>query len=381
MIKAIEILKLFLNSLSHLINVNSTVDNGDSTYTLFVDNTYYLTINKTITINNIDYIVVDFELNKWIKLKGSTIPAVNEFTIPNPAFLHGTPIMVNNEHSMQNDYPLIWLVEFLEINFNNDFAKNETARLDLNLLFLTDINYEDWIVEDHYKYAIYPMQNEINFIISAIKKRGDLFGDFDEYKIINHVNFGQYITDKGYTKQIISDQLSGCQLKLTLPYVIDVCSDIKKIICKSLPATVKNSDNSYNEVVNSGSTLILPLFDRTLNLLKRYIRVGRRKSRHNELFLCAVSPDRPITNFAIAQVFKIRARKSGLPIAHATTYALRHTFAMHLLKSGVGIKAISDLMGHSSIVSTARYLRLHTEMLRDVALSVPGINENAGGSV
>lgn len=129
------------------------------------------------------------------------------------------------------------------------------------------------------------------------------------------------------------------------------------------------------------STLILPLFDRTLNLLKRYIRVGRRKSRHNELFLCAVSPDRPITNFAIAQLFKIRARKSGLPIAHATTYALRHTFAMHLLKSGVGIKAISDLMGHSSIVSTARYLRLHTEMLRDVALSVPGINENAGGSV
>jgi len=127
------------------------------------------------------------------------------------------------------------------------------------------------------------------------------------------------------------------------------------------------------------STLILPLFDRTLDLLKRYLRVGRRKSKHRELFLCALSPDRPITNFAIAQVFKIRARKSGLPITHASTYSLRHSFAMRLLKRGVGIKAIGDLMGHNSIASTSIYLRLHTEMLRDVALPVPGANETAGG--
>jgi integrase len=127
------------------------------------------------------------------------------------------------------------------------------------------------------------------------------------------------------------------------------------------------------------STLILPLFDRTIDLLKRYLRVGRSKSKHRELFLCAFPPDRPITNFAIAQVFKIRARKSGLPIAHATTYCLRHTFAMRLLNRGVGIKAIGDLMGHTSITSTAIYLRLHTEMLRDMALPVPGVDETAGG--
>lgn len=127
------------------------------------------------------------------------------------------------------------------------------------------------------------------------------------------------------------------------------------------------------------STLILPLFNRTIDLLKRYLRVGRRKSKHRELFICAFSPDHPITNFAIAQVFKIRARKSGLPIAHATTYCLRHTFAMRLLNRGVGIKAIGDLMGHNSITSTAIYLRLHTEMLRDVALPVPGVDETAGG--
>ena len=129
------------------------------------------------------------------------------------------------------------------------------------------------------------------------------------------------------------------------------------------------------------STLVLPLLDRTLDLLKRYLRAGRSKSKLRELFLCAFSPDRPITNFAIAQIFKIRARKSGLPITHATPYSLRHTFAMRLLTHGIGIKVIGDLMGHNSIVSTAVYLRLHTEMLRDVALPVPGADETAGGGV
>jgi site-specific recombinase XerD len=42
---------------------------------------------------------------------------------------------------------------------------------------------------------------------------------------------------------------------------------------------------------------------------------------------------------------------------------------------------IGDLMGHNSIVSTAIYLRLHTEMLRDVALPVPSADETAGGGV
>ena len=127
------------------------------------------------------------------------------------------------------------------------------------------------------------------------------------------------------------------------------------------------------------STLILPLLNRTIDLLKRYLRAGRRKSRCRELFLCAFSPDRPVNNAVVAQVFKARARESGLPITHASTYSLRHSFAMRLLQRGVGIKVIGDLMGHNSIVSTAIYLRLHIDMLRDVALPVPMEKETAGG--
>ena len=66
-----------------------------------------------------------------------------------------------------------------------------------------------------------------------------------------------------------------------------------------------------------------------------------------------------------------RVKDAGLPLSDHSPYGLRHGFAMRLLERGVGIKAIGDLMGHRSLESTGVYLRLNTEALRDVALSVP----------
>ena len=74
---------------------------------------------------------------------------------------------------------------------------------------------------------------------------------------------------------------------------------------------------------------------------------------------------------AVSVRFKVHARRSGLPIAEASAYALRHSFAMRLLGAGVGMKLIGDLMGHSSLASTSAYLRIQTDMLREVALDVP----------
>jgi site-specific recombinase XerD len=51
---------------------------------------------------------------------------------------------------------------------------------------------------------------------------------------------------------------------------------------------------------------------------------------------------------------------------------------MRLLEQGVGIKAIGDLLGHSSLESTSVYLRLHTAALRDVALPMPAGTAFAG---
>ncbi len=128
------------------------------------------------------------------------------------------------------------------------------------------------------------------------------------------------------------------------------------------------------------SCLTLPLLDATLDLLRRYLEEGRRQTQRAELFSTTRAPYRPVSHGAINQVFKNRARKAGLPIMRASPYSLRHSFAMRLFARGVGIKAIGDLMGHGSLVSTFVYLRLQTKMLREVALPVPRTAAIPGGA-
>ena len=52
-------------------------------------------------------------------------------------------------------------------------------------------------------------------------------------------------------------------------------------------------------------------------------------------------------------------------------HALRHARAVSLLRGGVSLKVIGDVLGHRSEQSTAVYLKLATEDLRSVALDLP----------
>jgi integrase/recombinase XerD len=125
------------------------------------------------------------------------------------------------------------------------------------------------------------------------------------------------------------------------------------------------------------SDLVLPLSDRTLVLLRRYLRHGRPESPLPQLFVRARRPAGGLRHYAVCDVFYTRAARSGLPLDGYSSYSLRHSFAMRLLQRGVGVKAIGDLLGHRSLEATCVYLRLDMSALRSVALPVPKVSRGS----
>lgn len=117
--------------------------------------------------------------------------------------------------------------------------------------------------------------------------------------------------------------------------------------------------------------LTLPLASQAARVLDRYLRYGRPRTDRTELFLTVAAPLGPMTRHGVSDLFHRQVERSRLPLTQHSPYGLRHGFAMRLLERGVGVATIGNLLGHRSLESTAVYLRLNTEALRDVGLAVP----------
>jgi integrase len=94
------------------------------------------------------------------------------------------------------------------------------------------------------------------------------------------------------------------------------------------------------------------------------LRAALKAIKHlkSDLVLCHRDGS-PFTQSAIEAALRFGCKKAGLRVI--TSHMLRHTFCSHLAMRGAAPKAIQELVGHSTLTMTLRYMHLAPSALRE----------------
>jgi len=118
--------------------------------------------------------------------------------------------------------------------------------------------------------------------------------------------------------------------------------------------------------------LCLPLTEEIGEALIDYLRSGRPKTEHREVFLKLRSPFVPFSeNSHLHHIVTYWRELAGIRFRSDQRHglhSLRHTFATQLLQKQTPIHVISEILGHSTTASTLIYAKADTEALRGAAL-------------
>jgi site-specific recombinase XerD len=114
----------------------------------------------------------------------------------------------------------------------------------------------------------------------------------------------------------------------------------------------------------------LPLPVEVGEALVAYLSGGRNPAGARRLFLTCRAPRGPIRADLVGDVVERACLRAGL--APVGPHRLRHALAGELLRRGAGLVAISQVLRHQDLATTALYAKVDLDALRQVAQPWPG---------
>lgn len=129
---------------------------------------------------------------------------------------------------------------------------------------------------------------------------------------------------------------------------------------------IKIQDIDFSErtifIKGKGNKERIVLFDKdTKEEISAYLNFRVKKSE----YLLVNNYGHPLSARYIQMMIKKYAEKAEIK-KNVTPHVLRHSYATHLLKRGVDIRIIQQLLGHSSILSTQIYTNVEMDIIRNV---------------
>lgn len=109
---------------------------------------------------------------------------------------------------------------------------------------------------------------------------------------------------------------------------------------------------------------IIPIGGIAIHFIQRYITEVRKGPLCGAVFQKQISA-RPIDAWDLRKILNRCGEKAGIRI-HLYPHLLRHSFAIHLLEGGAGIREIQQMLGHENLVATQIYTRVVPVALKKV---------------
>lgn len=129
-----------------------------------------------------------------------------------------------------------------------------------------------------------------------------------------------------------------------------------------------HTNDEYIQVIGKGNKeRLVPISKVAITSIEEYLRYSKRSQQvqpGHEDFIFLNLRGKRITRMSVFNIIKDLAMKCGIT-KQVSPHTFRHSFATHLVEAGADLRAVQEMLGHSSITTTEIYTHLDNQRLKD----------------